>query len=170
MNDYRDWLVVTRDALETTCRMMQITLTDQERVALMTRYIELPAFDDVKPALTALGHSEHRMSAFSNALPGALRALLQHAGIADLLQTPISVHDIRSLKPDPAAYAHFNAKTGSVAEDTWLVSSNPYDICGAVAFGWRAAWLRRSSRSVFDRWEYMPTETIDSLSDLTHIP
>jgi 2-haloacid dehalogenase len=76
------------------------------------------------------------------------------------------VEGIRSFKPDPAVYAHFLERTGSRPGDAWLVSSNPFDVIGAVSAGMRAAWVRRSPQAIFDPWGIEPTVTVAGLAGL----
>ena len=166
MGAYRDFSVVTRNALDYACAAMEVSLSDGVKDRLMAQYRELDAFDDAVPALESLRAAGCRMHAFSNGLPGDLVQLMRHAGIDALLDSIVSVHDVRSFKPDPKVYAHFNASTKSEAGETWLISSNPFDIVGAAAFGWNTAWVQRSAKAVFDPWEFSPTTTVTSLGQL----
>ena len=47
-----------------------------------------------------------------------------------------------------------------------MVSSNPFDVIGAISSGMRAVWVKRSPDAVFDPWGIEPTLTVDSLLDL----
>jgi len=163
MGVYEDFSECTRRALEHTCLATGIDLSDDVRDTLLSRYRALPAFDDVGAALTRLRERGHAMHAFSNGLPSDLEALLAHAGLSDSLDGIVSVHDVRSFKPDPAVYRHFQTATDSRAEDIWLVSGNPFDVIGARAVGWRAAWVRRRADAVFDPWEFEPSATVATL-------
>ena len=50
--------------------------------------------------------------------------------------------------------------------NAWLVSSNPFDVIGAISSGMRAAWIKRSPDAIFDPWGIEPTLTVNSLSNL----
>ena len=168
MGVYEDFSECTRRALEHTCLATGIELSAEVRASLLARYRALPAFADVPDALTRLRERGHAMHAFSNGLPSDLEALLAHAGLRASLDGVVSVHDVRSFKPDPAVYRHFERVTGAAADDVWLVSSNPFDVIGARAVGWRAAWVRRRDDAVFDPWELEPSvvvETLDGVVD-----
>jgi 2-haloacid dehalogenase len=56
---------------------------------------------------------------------------------------------------------------GTDAEHCWLVSSNGFDVIGAVSAGMKAAWLQRSSAVVFDPWGIDATLVVSSLSELS---
>ena len=74
--------------------------------------------------------------------------------------------DIKTFKPNPAVYHHFLESTASSAESAWLISSNGFDVIGAVSVGMKAAWVQRNDANVFDPWGIAPTLTVNSLKDL----
>ena len=78
----------------------------------------------------------------------------------------VSVDEVNSFKPDPAVYHHFLSRAGAAAENTWLVSGNPFDIIGAHSCGMNTAWVQRSRVAVFDPWGIQPTITVNSLTGL----
>jgi len=65
-------------------------------------------------------------------------------------------------KPHPNTYAYFTQQTGSTPVETWLVSSNSFDIIGAGACGWKTAWMKRGNKPnyVMDIWPDAPGPTI----------
>ena len=48
----------------------------------------------------------------------------------------------------------------------WLISSNPFDVIGAVSAGMHAAWVKRTEAAVFDPWGIEPTITVANLGEL----
>ena len=166
MLDYVDFADCTRQALEYTCAALSVTLNDADKVTLMQAYTTLPTFADVQPGLTHAQQAGFNLFAFSNGSAAAVDTLLQHANIRTVFTDIISVEDIRTFKPNPAVYRHFLQRTHATAENTWLVSSNPFDVIGALSAGWRAAWIRRQADTVFDPWGVEPTLTLSSLNDL----
>ena len=166
MQNYASFAVCTRDALEYTCAVFKTSLNDDDKQALMDSYKALPAFGDVENALDRLKAAGHRMFAFSNGREDAVEELLASAGIRHFFEGVVSVDDLRSYKPNPAVYSHFLRRSGASGNGAWLVSSNPFDVIGAVSAGWRAAWVRRSESVVFDPWGIEPTVTIRGLGEL----
>jgi 2-haloacid dehalogenase len=73
---------------------------------------------------------------------------------------------VRSFKPNPGVYAHFLRQAGVEGGEAWLVSSNPFDVIGAVSAGMRAAWVKRVPEALFDPWEVEPTLVVTTLNDL----
>jgi 2-haloacid dehalogenase len=167
MGAYRDFSHVTRAALDFACETHGVELSEHEKNALMTHYRALDAFPDVAPALAMLQQQGVALHAFSNGVADDIAALLDNAGLDDRISSIVSADEVQTFKPDPRFYAHFLERTGAGAAATWLVSSNPFDVIGAAACGWRTAWVKRNPKAVFDPWDHVPTATV---SDLTELP
>lgn len=167
MQNYETFAVCTRQALEYTCCFYKVQLAEEQKEELLSGYRVLPAFDDVETGLSALQASGFRCYAFSNGSADAVDTLLTSAGIRDLFLGIVSVDDLKSFKPNPAVYCHFLRKSGASGSNAWLISSNPFDVIGAVSAGMRSVWLRRSQDVIFDPWGIEPTLTVTSLADLT---
>ncbi|WP_243697979.1 haloacid dehalogenase type II [Rhodovulum bhavnagarense] len=167
MRLYRDFSVATENALDYASAVFETPLSEDAKAELLTAYRKLPAFDDTAPALNALHAQDSKMFAFSNGRLSDVNSLLENADVAKYLDGVISVDEIETFKPNPDVYAHFNKKTGSNPDTTWLVSSNPFDVIGARAVGWKAAWVQRTTTSKFDPWEIQPTKVISTLAELS---
>jgi 2-haloacid dehalogenase len=76
------------------------------------------------------------------------------------------VDEIKSFKPNPGVYCHFLRRAGACGSQAWLVSSNPFDVIGAISAGMKAAWIQRTPDTIFDPWGIEPTITVRNLSDL----
>ena len=164
--DYEPFSVCTAQALDYTCRLLDVQMSSEARRALMERYRDLPAYSGAADALRSLVECGCCCFAFSNGEPEDLEVLLDSAGLGQHLAGIVSVHEVRSFKPDPRVYEHFLDSTGSRAEDTWLVSGNPFDVIGASSVGWKTAWLCRDPDTVFDPWGVEPSVVVESLGDL----
>jgi len=132
----------------------------------MATYRELPPFEDATPGLEKARKAGFSLYAFSNGSAEAVGNLLQNAGLLEFFADVISVEDLRTFKPSPAVYCHFLRRTEATGSEAWMVSSNPFDVIGAVSAGMRAAWVRRSESAVFDPWEIEPTLTVSGLEEL----
>ena len=170
MGAYRNFTQVTRAALDFACETHGARIADDDRINLMSHYRALDAFPDVAPALAALQHKGAALHAFSNGVADDIAALLEHAGLEDRILSIVSADEIQTFKPDPRFYAHFLERTGTTAASTWLVSSNPFDVIGAAACGWRTVWVKRNPNAVFDPWEHVPTAIISDLTELPALP
>jgi 2-haloacid dehalogenase len=166
MQNYATFADCTRDALDYTSTFCDAPLSDEQKYELLQSYRTLPAFDDVKEGLSNLKEEGFRIYAFSNGTKEAVETLLTAAGIRELFLDVVSVEELRSFKPNPAVYSHFLRRSGSSGSQAWLISSNPFDVIGAVSHGMKAAWVQRSPDALFDPWGIEPTLTVTSLREL----
>jgi len=166
MQNYQDFSVCTAQALEYACLLFGITLTSNQKRALMEGYKILPPHPDVEEGLSKLQSSGFRMFAFSNGLADDVRSLLKNADIEGYFEGIVSTDAIKSYKPNPGVYAHFLRQSQSTGSEAWLISSNPFDVIGAISAGMRAAWVKRSPEAIFDPWGIEPTITVDGILGL----
>lgn len=166
MRRYETFAVCTRQALDHTCAQFGLPLDPTERERLMDAYQTLPAFQDAREGLVQAREEGFRLFAFSNGPAEAVGPLLAQAGLRDFFVDVVSVDEVQSFKPDPGVYAHFLRRAGVPARGAWLISSNPFDVIGALSAGLPAAWVRRSPAALFDPWGLEPTLTVESLSGL----
>jgi 2-haloacid dehalogenase len=158
--------VCTKQALDYACLAHKTPLSDEQKQQLLEQYKILPAFDDVKKGLEQFKAQNYRLFAFSNGAADAVNTLLETAGISDYFEGVVSADDMKTFKPNPGVYSHFLREASSTGANTWLISSNPFDITGAISHGMRGAWIKRSEDSIFDPWEIQPTTTATDLVDL----
>jgi 2-haloacid dehalogenase len=166
MQRYQNFPVCTRQALDYTDTLLQTGLDESAKAALMQVYRVLPAYKDVSASLQALADAGFRLFGFSNGVEEAIIGLLEHAGIDQYFEGVVSVDALQTFKPDPQVYHHFIEVADIAPENCWLVSSNGFDVIGAVSAGMKAAWLRRSPSVVFDPWGVEPTLVMHSLDEL----
>jgi 2-haloacid dehalogenase len=167
MQNYENFAVCTSNALDYTCSYYKVPLTKGQKHELLDSYRTLPAFEDVEEGLARLKAADFSIYAFSNGSADAVETLLVAAGIRGSFLGVVSVDDLRSFKPNPAVYSYFLRKSGASGSSAWLISSNPFDVIGAISAGMRAAWVRRSPEAVFDPWGIEPTITVVNLRDLS---
>ena len=166
MQNYENFAVCTSNALDYTSAYFKVALSSKDKTALLDAYKALPAFDDVTEGLARAKASGFRMFAFSNGKADAVEILLKNAGIRDYFLDVVSVDEVKSFKPSPGVYSHFLRRAGASEENAWLISSNAFDVIGAVSSGMRAAWIKRSPDAIFDPWGIEPTLTVTSLVNL----
>jgi 2-haloacid dehalogenase len=166
MQNYENFAVCTSDALDYTSSYFQAPLSAGNKEELLGVYKLLPAFADVEAGLSRARKAGFRIFAFSNGSLDAVETLLRNAGLRDYFLGVVSVDEIKSFKPNPAVYSHFLRKADAVGADAWLVSSNPFDVIGAVSAGMRSAWVKRAADAIFDPWGIEPTITVSNLVNL----
>jgi len=166
MRDYQNFAVCTRNALDYADAVFKTNISEEDKQALMQVYRVLPAYGDVPEALEKIRAAGFKMYGFSNGIGEAVTGLLEHAGISEFFDGVVSVDDVKTYKPSPDVYRHFVDSTGSDKTSAWLISSNPFDVQGAVSFGMQAAWLHRFKDVVFDPWGIEPTIVMEELLEI----
>jgi 2-haloacid dehalogenase len=80
----------------------------------------------------------------------------------------LSVDDVRAYKPSRTAYNHLLKSVDKMQspEDVVLISSNPFDICGAGSMGMRSIWINRTNGGWSDQLGDGPTWTMKSFAEL----
>ncbi|MDQ3361796.1 MAG: haloacid dehalogenase type II [Actinomycetota bacterium] len=166
MREYADFGVCTRQALDFAALSLDVELSADQRERLAEEYQNLQPFPDVIPGLERLRSEGHTLVAFSNGVEQTARVLLGRGGVLDHLEAVVSVDDLGTFKPDPEVYRYLARRLERPVEETWLVSSNAWDVIGAKSAGLRAAWVRRRPDAVFDPWDIEPDLVVENLEQL----
>jgi 2-haloacid dehalogenase len=163
MERYEDFWAVTEAALRFALRKLGVAATESQIRSLMEAYLSLRCFPEVRPALERL--QGRPLAILSNGSPRMLAAAVQAAGLDGLLRHVISVDAVRTYKPAPAVYALGPATMGLPAARLLFVSSNPWDVAGAKAFGYRVCWCNRA-KAPAEELGQIPDYTIERLDQL----
>ncbi len=141
MGRYEDFWAVTESALGYALRRLELTATEAQVTTLMKAYLSLACFPEVPGALARLDGRPRAI--LSNGSPRMLDAAVRSSGLDRHLQNVISVDAVKTYKPAAAVYALGPQALGIPAGEPLFVSSNAWDVAGAKAFGYRAAWCNR---------------------------
>ena len=166
MGLYEPFSVCTAQALDFAARSLGHEIGAEAAATLLQAYRQLPAFADAVQGLTRMREQGTRMVAFSNGEADFVRAVLSHAGLLAMFADVVSVDEIKTYKPSAAVYRHLALRTGAALSETWLVSSNPFDVIGAKAAGLRTAWVRRNPRAMLDPWGIEADLVVTNLTEL----
>ena len=141
MGRYEDFSVITRDSLVYTLTVLGLKHSASMFDRIMDKYVHLDLYPDAKDALAAL--KGHKLAILSNGSSGMLNALVRNTGLDKILDATISSDSKKIFKPSPQAYMLIEEKLGVKPNEVLFVSSNPFDACGAKAFGLNVAWIER---------------------------
>lgn len=141
MRRYQDFSAVTRDSLAYTLRVLGLAYENEAFERVIEKYLHLDLYPDATTALTAL--KPRKLAILSNGSPDMLNALVRNSGLDALLDATISVDAKKIFKPDPQAYELIGEVLGTAPDEVLFVSSNPWDVAGAKAFGLNVAWIER---------------------------
>lgn len=141
MRRYQDFSAVTRDSLAYTLRVLGLAYENEAFERVIEKYLHLDLYPDATTALTAL--KPRKLAILSNGSPDMLNALVRNSGLDRLLDATISVDANKIFKPDPQAYELIGEVLGTAPDEVLFISSNPWDVAGAKAFGLNVAWIER---------------------------
>ena len=166
MGRHRDFWLVTGDALVYAARSLGLDLTAARRERLMDAYLSLAAFPDVRPGLQALRDRGVRLAILSNGEPRMLEAAAQSAGIDTLLDTIISVEEVKIFKVSPRVYNLGLERLGADRSALGFVSSNAWDIAGAASAGLTTFWIQRAAVEPPEELGFEAHRVVAAITDL----
>jgi 2-haloacid dehalogenase len=141
MRRYEDFSVITRESLAYTLRCLGLNNEAGVFERIMEKYLHLDLYADAKATLAAM--KDRKLAILSNGSTDMLNSLVRNTGLDLVLDATISIDSKRIFKPSPDAYSLIESNLGVPPTDILFVSSNPFDACGAKAFGLKVAWIER---------------------------
>ncbi len=164
MGRYEDFRELTQRGLDFVLARYPSVSRDL-RQPLLEAYWTLDAYPDAKPALEALKKSGKRMVVFSNGTSAMVNAALSSANLSDLVEGVVSIDTIRQFKTTAAAYHLVSQRLDLPLDQIALVSSNRWDVAGAVSAGMQALWCNRSGMPE-EYPDFAPHRVVSSLADI----
>ena len=161
---YQDFWTLTGRALDyALARFPQVPAAIRQ--PLLDAYFQLDAFADSAPCLAALKSKGARTAILSNGSPRMLSAAVAGAKLEILLDAVLSVDAIQLYKPRREVYAMVLDALRVKAGDVAFISSNRWDVMGAVEFGFAGVWVNRAKLP--DEYpDHPPHRVIDGLAAL----
>lgn len=162
---YENFWTCASGALEFAARSLDIELAAGTRDMLMQGWLQLRAWPDVAPALTALKRSGKRLVLLSNATPAILGAGLKNSTLEQAFDHVLSTDRIRSFKPDPHAYRLGEEALELGKGEIMFVAFAGWDVAGAKWFGYPTFWNNRQGVAT-EALDVEPDGTGATLADL----
>ncbi|HJN46933.1 MAG TPA: haloacid dehalogenase type II [Vicinamibacterales bacterium] len=166
MGRHKDFWLVTEDALVYAAKSLDVDLTPARRNRLMEAYLTLDTFPDVRPGLEALKKLGLRLAILSNGEPRMLEAAARSAGIDTLLDTIISVEEIKIFKVSPRVYQLGLDRLQVNRSTMGFVSSNSWDINGASSAGLTTFWIQRTAGEPPEELGFGADRVVGAIGDL----
>jgi 2-haloacid dehalogenase len=145
MGSYIDFWRVTDEALTFAGAQTGLDITTAKRIQLMELFLNLKAWPDVLPGLTALRQAGVRLAFLNNFSSSMLDANIKSAGLQGFFEEHLSTDKVRAYKPDPRAYQmgpdHFGLPPNQIA----FAAFGGWDAAGAKKFGYWTYWCNRLS-------------------------
>jgi 2-haloacid dehalogenase len=162
---HADFWQVTSDALSFALESLRIDDADLHR-RLMSLYLSLDVFPDVKPTLERLKAGGLKLAILSNGTPAMLASAVSHSGIGPLLDAVLSVEDVGVYKPHPSVYQLASDRLNIAPGAICFLSSNGWDAYAAKAFGFQVIWCNRFKQVA----ERIPTTPDAEMSTMAGLP
>ena len=163
MMGHSGYLQAVRRAFIYILKVNRISFTEEEMDGFIECWKELTPFEDAAEGLRRLkGH--YRLAILSNGEEWFLRHLAKNR-IRFEFDDIISVQNVGVFKPHPAVYRTCARILGNEPEELMMVSSNSFDVMGARASGFKAAWVKRYELP-YEETEYEPTLTVRDFHEL----
>tara|TARA_B100001778_G_C18432727_1_gene558603 strand:+ start:93 stop:806 length:714 start_codon:yes stop_codon:yes gene_type:complete len=166
LGKYTDFWKITEDSLDYALDFSGIQNDKNLKKRLMELYRELEAFDEVENVLSELKRNNIVCSILSNGSKFMLNAAVKSSKIETLIDSVISVDEIRVFKPDPKVYELVVKKYFCKKKEVLFISSNGWDISGASSFGFDTLWINRSNQPI-DRLPFKPSNVGVDLTAVT---
>jgi 2-haloacid dehalogenase len=147
MGRYVDFWQVSEEALVFAARQLELDLRGAQRDEVMQSFLSLEAWPDVRPALQTLRDAGVRLAFLSNFTEPMLDAASRNAGIADLLEPPLSTDRVQAYKPHPRAYQMGLDAFALPREKIGFAAFGGWDAAGAKAFGYPTFWVNRAQQA-----------------------
>ena len=111
MAEFRDFAVVTREALRFALHALDLHADDERSAELFATWQKLEPFPDAAATLRAL--APHTRAILSNGGQAMLDELVERSGLGDDLDAVISVDAAEAFKPSPRAYRLVEERLGA---------------------------------------------------------
>ena len=164
MERYKDFYSLTEDALRYTCQALQINLSEEVIRNCMRQYYHLKIYPDATSTLKQL-YPDYTLAVLSNANPSLLEKGLAYNDVDQWFEEIISADQLSIYKPSPLVYQLAAQTLQLDAKQILFLSSNPWDIAGASAYGFRSCWINRNSKAM-DGLDITPELSITSLAEI----
>ena len=164
---HADFWRVTGDALDYSLETLGLDATAL-RGKLMSSYLALDTFPEVRGVLERLKAGGVRTAILSNGSPEMLRAVVSHASLEPLLDAVLSVEEAGVYKPHPRVYQLAVDRLGVEPRAICYQSSNAWDAWAASAFGMRVVWCNRYGQGP-ERLPGRPDREVRSLAELPEL-
>ena len=142
---YANFWDVTVSALEFAAHSMNLDLAPGQRDRLMSGYLALRAWPDVKESLATLQRAGTQVALLSNATEQILDAGIRNSDLSGAFQHVISTDRIKTFKPDPRAYRLGTQIMRLHEKEILFVAFAGWDVAGAGWFGYPTFWNNRQN-------------------------
>ena len=140
---YKSFYAVIEDALIFSAESLKLDLPLEKQKQLMSIWLNLEIWPDVKPALQQLKKNNIRLGFLSNLTEEMLRANAKESGIESAFEFYLSTDRVQAYKPSPLAYQMGVEAFSLPKENITFAAFGGWDAAGAKWFGYPTVWVNR---------------------------
>lgn len=140
---YQDFWQCIDNALVYTAKQLNVKLSEDNHKKLMSAFLQIKAYPDVKPVLDELRSANIKLAFLSNMTSKMLNAGIENSALDGYFDFVISTDEARTFKPEPKAYQLGIEKLGYKKEEVVFTAFASWDAIGAKWFGYPTVWVNR---------------------------
>ena len=163
MLGHSGYLETCRRALVYCLKKHNVNYTAEAVREFMQVYMNLQPYPDAIEGLRSLG-ARYRLVALSNGEQWFLERLLED-NVPVQFDSIISVDQVGAFKPSPGIYRKATQRLGCDPGEIMMVAAHSFDILGAQACGFRAAYVNRYQLPT-EESDYQPEIIVDDFLQL----
>ena len=163
MLGHSGYLETCRRAFVYCLKKHNVSYTADAVQEFMKVYMDLQPYDDAIEGLRSLG-SRYKLVALSNGEQWYLEKLLGN-NVPVEFDSIISVDQVGAFKPAPGIYRKAVQRLGCEPGDIMMVAAHAFDILGAQACGFKAAYVNRYKLPTEDS-DYQPDIIVNNFVEL----
>jgi 2-haloacid dehalogenase len=163
MLGHSGYLETCRRAFVYCLKKHNVSYTADAVREFMKVYMDLQPYDDAIEGLLSLG-GRYKLVALSNGEQWYLEKLLGN-NVPVEFDAIISVDQVGAFKPAPGIYRKAVQRLGCEPGEIMMVAAHAFDILGAQACGFRAAYVNRYKLPTEDS-DYQPDIIVDDFVEL----
>ncbi len=145
---------ITQIAIRDGCRRYHTSTEQLDDFGAL--YFHPTIYDDVISSLEALLKVHQTIGILSNGTPEMLQSGMHKNSLDPYIDRVWSADQVKEYKPSPRVYKLVSADINCSPSDILFVSSNQWDVAGALHFGFSVAWVNRDGlfkEHIIDREE-----------------
>ncbi len=143
VGDYADFAAVGAAALGMVAERRGVEVTDEQRAEILQGLSSLPAHPEARAAIELLKGEGYRVVTLTNSPPALVEVQVGSSGLGELFDGILSVDSVRKFKPAAGVYEMAAQELAEEPASLWLIAAHNWDTTGAVAAGWKAAFVAR---------------------------
>jgi len=140
---YRDFGQLGAAALDMVAARRSVTITQEEKNAILGEMRRLPPHPETQDALARLRQAGLRLVTLTNSTAQVAEAQMANAGLSGSFERIFSADAVQRLKPAPEPYRMVADRLGVAIGDLRLIAAHAWDIAGALRVGCAAAFVAR---------------------------